>query len=131
MAEPANEAEQEAASLSDGNDDTAPSSSSGPADRSGHPTRSHREPAPHAPDGDRTGTSPASAGHQDAAYDAAEATGDLPDRGGGHPSRASQREAEPTGESSDRATDCSAELTEASSNGQQWARSAAPHPSGY
>ena len=119
MAEPTNEAEQKAASLPDGNDDTEPSSPSGPPDRSGYPTRRHREPAPHASDGDRAGMSPASTSHQDTAYDAADATGDLPNRGDDCPSSAAQREAETTGESSDRASDCSAEVTEASSNGQQ------------
>lgn len=130
MAEPANEAEQEAASLPDWNDDTAPSSPSDPADRSGHPTRRHREPAPHTPDGDRARTSPASTSHQYTTHDAANATDDPTDRGGGPPTSASQREAETTRESRDRASDRSAELTEASSNGQQWASRNAPHPSG-
>ena len=130
MAEPANEADQEAASLPDGNDDTAPGSPSGPADRSGHPTRRHREPAPHASDGDRAGTSPASTGDEDTAHDAADATGDLPNRDGGRATSGSKREADTTGESNHRASDRAAELTEASSNGQQWTRRSAPHPSG-
>jgi hypothetical protein len=131
VAEPTNEAEQEAASLPDGNDDTAPSSASGPADRSGHPTRRHREPAPHTSDGDRAGTSPASTGYQDTAHDATDAASDLPNRDYRRPSGASQREAESTGQCSERASDRSAELTEASSHGQQWARRNAPHPPGH
>jgi hypothetical protein len=130
VAEPANEAEQEASSLPDRNDDTAPRSPGSPPDRSGHPTRRHSEPAPHTSDGDRDGTNPASTGHQDTTCDAADATGDLPNRGGRHLSSGSQREAGTTGESGDRASDRSAELTEASSNGQQWTRHSAPHPSG-
>jgi hypothetical protein len=130
VTEPTNEGEQEAASVPDGNDDTAPSSPSGPADRSGHPTRRHPEPAPHTSDGDRARTSPASTSHQYTTHDAANATDDLTNRGGGRPTSASQREDETTRESRDRASNCSAELTESSSNGQQWTRQTAPHLSG-
>jgi hypothetical protein len=116
--------------LPDGNDDTAPSSPNGPADRPGHPTRRRRESAPCTPDGDRAGTNRASTSNQDTACDAADAAGELSNRGGSRPSSASQRDDETTGQSSGGAHDRSAELTEASSDRQQWARRAAPHPCG-
>ncbi len=130
MAEAANEAEQEAASLPDGNADTVPGSPGDSDDRACHPTRRHCDPVPHASDGDRGGMSPASTGHQDTTRTAADASGYLPNRGGGRPPSGSQRETETAGESRDGAAGRSADLTEASSNGQQRARRLAPHLSG-
>jgi hypothetical protein len=127
VAESANQTDQKAACSSEGKNNTAPSSLSGPTDRSGHATQRHCDPAPSTSDGDRTGASYTTAARQYPTYNAADTTDELPDRGGDRPSCAAQRETETTSESSDRASNRSAQLTEASSNGQQWALSADPN----
>jgi hypothetical protein len=129
-AEPTDEAEHEATSTPDGNDDPAPRSPCCPPDRSDHPTRQHRDSTPPTADRDRAGTSPATSRHQASAQNAADAMGDVPNRDDHHPSRAAQPDADTTGERSDGSPDCSAELTETSSNRQKWARRSAPYASG-
>jgi hypothetical protein len=100
VAEPTDDAEQQADSLPDGNDDSPPCATNGSTGCSGHHTHRHREPTQHTSDGDRAGTGRGPTSRQDTTQDPTDATGDLPNRRSERPCSDSQSDTETTGERS-------------------------------